>query len=73
MVKILGADCVGMSTVPEVIVARHMNLETFGISVITDMGNEESIDSITHQEVLQAAKSAEPKVRELIKELILNY
>ena len=73
MVKILGADCVGMSTVPEVIVARHMNLETFGISVITDMGNEESIDSITHEEVLQAAKSAEPKVRAIIKELILSY
>ena len=73
MVKILGGDCVGMSTVPEVIVARHMNLETFGISVITDMGNEESIDSITHEEVLQAAKSAEPKVRAIIKELILSY
>ena len=73
MVKTLGADCVGMSTVPEVIVARHMNLETFGISVITDMGNEESIDTITHEEVLEAAKEAEPKVRKLIRELILNY
>lgn len=73
MVKTLGADCVGMSTVPEVIVARHMDLETFGISVITDMGNEESIDTITHEEVLEAAKEAEPKVRKLIRELILNY
>jgi purine-nucleoside phosphorylase len=73
MVKILGADCVGMSTVPEVIVARHMDLETFGISVITDMGNEESIGTISHDEVLEAAKEAEPKVRSLIKELILNY
>lgn len=73
MVKILGADCVGMSTVPEVIVARHMNLETFGISVITDMGNEESIETISHEEVLEAARKAEPKVRKLIKELILNY
>ncbi|MFY0483629.1 purine-nucleoside phosphorylase [Flavobacterium sp. PLA-1-15] len=73
MVKILGADCVGMSTVPEVIVARHMDLETFGISVITDMGNEESIESITHAEVLEAAKNAEPHVRNLIKELILQY
>ena len=73
MVKILGADCVGMSTVPEVIVARHMDLETFGISVITDMGNEESIGTISHDEVLEAAKKAEPKVRSLIKELILNY
>lgn len=73
MVKILGADCVGMSTVPEVIVARHMNLETFGISVITDMGNEDSIQSITHEEVLEAAKNAEPDVRKLICELIINY
>jgi purine-nucleoside phosphorylase len=73
MVKILGADCVGMSTVPEVIVARHMDVETFGISVITDMGNEESIGTISHDEVLEAAKKAEPKVRSLIKELILKY
>ena len=73
MVKILGADCVGMSTVPEVIVARHMDMETFGISVITDMGNEESIGTISHNEVLEAAKKAEPKVRSLIKELILKY
>ena len=73
MVKNIGADCVGMSTVPEVIVARHMEMETFGLSVITDMGNEENIDTISHDEVLEAAKSAEPKVRLLIKELILGY
>ncbi|RWX02473.1 purine-nucleoside phosphorylase [Flavobacterium cerinum] len=73
MVKILGADCVGMSTVPEVIVARHMNMECFGLSVITDMGNEESIESISHDEVLEAAKKAEPNVRALIKELIIKY
>ena len=73
MVKTLGADCVGMSTVPEVIVARHMELETFGISVITDMGNEESIESITHAEVLEAAQKAEPDVRKLIRELIMQY
>jgi len=73
MVKILGADCVGMSTVPEVIVARHMDVETFGVSVITDMGNEESIETISHEEVLEAARKAEPKVRMLIKELILHY
>lgn len=70
MVKAMGGDCVGMSTVPEVIVARHMELETFGISVITDMGDEESIDTITHSEVLEAAKKAEPLVRNLIVELI---
>jgi purine-nucleoside phosphorylase len=70
MVKILGADCVGMSTVPEVIVARHMDMECFGISVITDMGDEHNIDSVSHSEVLEAAKKAEPKVRTLIRELI---
>lgn len=73
MVKTLGCDCVGMSTVPEVIVARHMNLETFGISVITDMGDEKSIGSVSHEEVLEAAKAAEPKVRNLIKNLIVQY
>ena len=67
------ADCVGMSTVTEVIVARHMDLETFGISVITDMGSEEYLASITHDEVLKAANEAEPKLRQLIKELILQY
>ena len=72
MVKILGADCVGMSTVPEVIVARHMDLETFGVSVITDMANDESILNVSHDEVLQAAKSAEPNLRKLVKELIIR-
>jgi purine-nucleoside phosphorylase len=62
----------GCSTVPEVIVARHMDGD-FGVSIITDMGNEESIDTISHDEVLEAAQKAEPKVRNLIKSLILNY
>ena len=73
MVKILGADMVGMSTVPEVIVACHMGMETFGISVITDMGNEENIETVSHDEVLEAARKAEPKVRTLIRELIQAY
>lgn len=73
MVKNIGADCVGMSTVPEVIVARHMELETFGLSVITDMGDEENIEDVNHAEVLKAAQKAEPDVRILIKELIKNY
>jgi purine-nucleoside phosphorylase len=73
MVKILGADMVGMSTVPEVIVACHMGMETFGISVITDMGNEENIVTVSHDEVLEAARKAEPQVRTLIRELIQAY
>ena len=71
MVKILGADCVGMSTVPEVIVARHMEMECFGLSVITDMGDVgANLAATSHEEVLEAARKAEPKVRSLIKELI---
>ena len=73
MVKNIGADCVGMSTVPEVIVAKHMNMDCFGISVITDMGNEESIEKVNHKEVLEAAKKAEPHVRNLIKNFILQF
>lgn len=73
MVKNIGADCVGMSTVPEVIVARHMDLETFGLSVITDMGDEENIEEVNHEEVLKAAQKAEPSVRLLIRELIKQY
>ena len=73
MVKNIGADCVGMSTVPEVIVAKHMNMDCFGISVITDMGNEESIEEVNHEEVLEAAKKAEPNVRNLIKNFILQF
>ncbi|MET0760412.1 MAG: purine-nucleoside phosphorylase [Flavobacterium sp.] len=73
MVKNVGGDCVGMSTVPEVIVARHMEMECFGLSVITDMGDEENIEEVSHAEVLKAAEKAEPQVRNLIKELILKY
>jgi purine-nucleoside phosphorylase len=73
MVKSIGGDCVGMSTVPEVIVARHMGLEVFGLSIITDIGNEDGIVEVSHEEVLEAAAKAEPKVRALIKEMILKY
>lgn len=73
MIKAIGGDCVGMSTVPEVIVAKHMNMNCFGVSVITDMGDLENIDEVNHEEVLKAAKKAEPMVRNLIKNLISNY
>jgi len=72
MVRKLGADCVGMSTVPEVIVAAHMSLNCFGISIISDIGEEDQMDKISHSEVLKAVKKAEPKARKLIKELILQ-
>lgn len=72
MVKAMGGDCVGMSTVPEVIVARHMDLPCLGVSVITDMGDEDNIEEVNHEEVLIAAKKAEPVVRGLIKEFIIR-
>jgi purine-nucleoside phosphorylase len=70
MLHILGADAVGMSTVQEVIVARHMNLDVFAISVITDLGIREEDNIITHEEVLQAAAAAEPKLTAIFKELV---
>jgi len=66
----LGADAVGMSTIPEVIVARHMNLTCFAISVISDLGIEGKIVEISHQEVIDAASIAEPKMTIIIKELL---
>ena len=66
MVRRLGADCVGMSTVPEVIVAKHMNMICFGISVITDLGIEGIVESVSHEEVQKAAKSAEKTLSKLM-------
>lgn len=73
MVRNMGADAVGMSTVPEVIVAKHMGMEVFGISVITDIGTADFIDEVNHEEVLKAAKSAEPVVSELVAKLVELY
>ena len=70
MLHILGADAVGMSTVQEVIVARHMGMNVFAISVITDLGIREEENIITHEEVLQAASAAEPKLTAIFKELV---
>ncbi len=66
----IGGDAVGMSTVPEVIVGIHSGLHIFGISIITDVGIREEMNVITHEEVLEAAENATPKVSRLIKELI---
>ena len=67
---ILGADAVGMSTVPEVIVANHCGIKVFGISVITDLGVEGKIVEVTHEEVQKAADAAQPKMTEIMRELI---
>jgi purine-nucleoside phosphorylase len=72
MLNILGADAVGMSTVQEVIAAVHLGLPVFAMSVITDVGIREEENTITHEEVLQAAKNAEPKLTLIFKQLILQ-
>ncbi len=69
-IRTIGADAVGMSTVPEVIVARQMDIPCFAVSVISDLGVEGKIVEITHQEVIAAAKAVEPKMTAVIKELI---
>lgn len=70
LLAVIGGDAVGMSTVQEVIVAVHMGLTVFAMSVITDIGIREEENTITHQEVLEAAKEAEPKLTHIFKELI---
>jgi purine-nucleoside phosphorylase len=70
MIHVLGADAVGMSTVPEVIVARHMEIPVFAMSVITDIGIREEENVITHEEVLEAAAAAEPKMTAIVKHLV---
>jgi purine-nucleoside phosphorylase len=70
MIHLMGADAVGMSTVQEVIAACHMSLPVFAVSIITDMGIREEENIITHQEVLEAARAAEPKLAALFTGLI---
>ena len=70
LLHIAGGDAVGMSTVQEVIAARHLGMDVFAMSVITDLGIREEENIITHEEVLQAAAAAEPKLTALFKGVI---
>ncbi len=70
--RIIGGDTVGMSTVPEIIVARQMGLPCFGISIITDLGVPGRIVKVNIEDILMAAEEAEPKMTLIIKELILG-
>ena len=69
MIKVIGSDVVGMSTVQECIAAIHCGMKVFAVSVVTDLGIREGNDVITHEEVLHAAKGAEPKLTLLFTEL----
>jgi purine-nucleoside phosphorylase len=66
----IGADLVGMSTVPEVIVAIHGGMKVFGASIVTDIGIREEMNTITHEEVLAAAAASAPKLAKLVAGLI---
>lgn len=68
--RIIGGDAVGMSTVPEVIVANHGGMKVFGVSVITDLGGKDVTDVPTHEEVQKAAEEAQPRMMEIMKELV---
>ena len=68
--RIIGGDTVGMSTAHEVIVARHMDIPCFAISVITDLGVEGKIKKVTHEEIQKVSEIAEPKLTLIIKKLI---
>ena len=69
-VRIIGADTVGMSTVPEVIVARHMDIPCFAISIITDLGVPGKIQEVSVEDVIAVANKQEPKMTKIMKELI---
>ena len=68
--KIIGGDAVGMSTVPEVIVARHGGMKVLAFSVITDLGIYGKIVEVSHEEVLKAAEAAQPKLAFIIEEVV---
>lgn len=68
--RIIGGDAVGMSTVPEVIVANHAGMKVFGISIITDLGVDGKIVEVTHQEVQEVGDKAQPLMTQIMKELV---
>lgn len=68
--RVIGGDAVGMSTVPEVIVANHAGMTVFGVSVITDLGGKDIKEVPTHEEVQKAAVKAQPVMTSLMKEMM---
>lgn len=70
--RVIGGDAVGMSTVPEVIVANHAGMRVYGISVITDLGGKDIKEVPTHEEVQLAAQKAQPNMLAIIKGLVAS-
>jgi len=71
--RVIGGDAVGMSTVPEVIVANHASMRVFGVSVITDLGGKDITEVPSHEEVQKAAEYAQPKMLEIMRELVNRF
>ncbi|UZJ80762.1 purine-nucleoside phosphorylase [Fictibacillus sp. KU28468] len=72
MLRTVGGDAIGMSTVPEVIVASHMSMKIIGISCITDMAIADELEPLTHEQVVAVANRTKPKFINLVKELVKN-
>ena len=70
MIRNIGGDAVGMSTIPEVIVARHMGMKVMGISIITDLCFPDNPQAVSHEIVIKAANEAEPKLTKLVEEVV---
>jgi purine-nucleoside phosphorylase len=68
--RIIGGDAVGMSTVPENIAAKHMGMKVAALSVITDLGVEGIVETVSHEEVQMAAQNAEPKLASIVKDFL---
>jgi purine-nucleoside phosphorylase len=71
--RTIGSDAVGMSTTPEVITARHMNIPCFAVSIITDLGVDGKIEYTTHESVQEAAEHSEQRMTDVMKELIASF
>ncbi len=71
--RVIGGDAVGMSTVPEVIVAKHADMEVFGVSVITDLGGKDITDVPSHEEVQKAAIKAQPVMCHIITRMLEKF
>lgn len=68
--RIIGADVVGMSTVPECIVANHMGMQVFAMSIITDIGDPDNLRPVSLEEIIRVANEAEPKLTQIFTELV---